>query len=268
MSAGQSRAEASRMRRRWVLAFPLAWVAAGYAHRARAEESLPPLRVSIDRDAVDLAAGRLEVKLSRAAARVTLKVLGQSGAVIDERSRVFEAAPPGTPLVMTWAVSPDDPVARIEVFGHDVHGYYKGVALTPWSLSVPHRDVVFETGSAKIRPSEERKLEESFDTISKLLRRHAQLGSITLYVVAHTDRVGSAASNSRLSTRRAKALARWFRKRGVKLPLRYAGLGERMPRVPTADEVPEVQNRRADYWLALSAPRFEKSGIVPAWQKL
>lgn len=232
------------------------------------DEKLPPLEVTIDEDEVDLEVGRLEVRLSRPAARVTLKVIAQSGAVTAELSRQFDAAPAGVPLEMRWPVDAGDPVARIEVFGHDVHGYYKGVAITPWSFEVPHRDVTFDTDSAEIRPSEEKKLEDSRTRIAALFRRHASLGPVTLYVVAHTDRVGSEAHNLRLSTRRAHAIAGWFRQRGLKLPILYDGLGESVPKVPTDDEVAEAKNRRVDYSLALRPPRFKKSGGSPAWKKI
>jgi outer membrane protein OmpA-like peptidoglycan-associated protein len=78
----------------------------------------------------------------------------------------------------------------------------------------------------------------------------------------------SAEYNQELSTRRAQALARWFRGHGLRLPIAYSGMGERALKVKTADEVDEPRNRRADYMLALEPPRFKSSGATPSWTKL
>jgi hypothetical protein len=61
--------------------------------------------------------------------------------------------------------------------------------------------------------------------------------------LAHTDTVATAEYNQELSTRRAQALARWFRSHGLKLPIACAGMGERALKVKTADEVDEPRNR-------------------------
>jgi outer membrane protein OmpA-like peptidoglycan-associated protein len=233
-----------------------------------AEPKLPPLRVTIDKERVDLERGELEVRLSRPAARVTLKVVGQSGAVVAEVDQRFDAAPAGSPLIVRWTPEATDPVARIEVFGHDTSGYYQGVAITPWSFDVPHQDVVFATDSATVDPSEDKKLKESLSRISEVLKRHGSLGPVVLYLAAHTDTVGAAEYNKKLSTRRAKAIGRWFRSHGLKIPIAYDGLGEAALKVATADEVDEAQNRRVDYCLSLDPPRFKRSGVSPQWKRL
>lgn len=235
---------------------------------ASSKENVPPLELTLDKNKVDLEGGQLEIRLSRAASKVTVKVIDPSGSVLAKVEKAFEGAAAGTPLVVHWQVKPGATVARIEVFGYDTRGYYKGVAVTPWSFNVPHQEVVFESGSALIRSSEETKLDKSFRVISKSLNKHRSLGSITLYVAAHTDTVGTITANEKLSMRRARAIARWFRKRGLKLPIAYAGLGESTPKVPTADGIPEARNRRVDYSLALEPPRFKQSRQTPPWRTL
>jgi outer membrane protein OmpA-like peptidoglycan-associated protein len=229
---------------------------------------LPALEVRVDLDEVDLAAGRLTLRMSRPAARVTLKALGISGAVLVDVEQSFEAAPAGSPLVVMWSPPEGEQVARIEVFGYDTSDYYKGVAITPWSFEIPHEDVVFETDSAEIRPSEVGKLQASLVLIKKQLPRAKHLGTVTLFVVAHTDTVATEAYNQELSARRAQSLARWFRSHGLQLPIAYAGMGERALKVKTEDNVDEARNRRADYMLGVEAPRFKSSGFMPAWKKL
>lgn len=234
---------------------------------ARAEKRLPPLEVSVDLDEVDLERGELTVRMSRAAGMVKIKVLGASGAVIDEVEERFAGAPPRSPLKVQWSPG-SEPVARIEVFGHDEHGYYKGVAITPWSFDIPHDDVIFETDSAQLRASEVGKLQASLALIKKELPRARHLGKVTLFILAHTDTVGSADYNLRLSTRRAQAIARWFRQQGLQIPMAYDGVGEKALKVKTADEVDEPRNRRVDYMLGVEPPRFKKSGVTPSWKPI
>jgi outer membrane protein OmpA-like peptidoglycan-associated protein len=232
------------------------------------EAKLPPLQLQIDLADVDLAAGQLTLRMSRPAARVTLKALSLSGAVLAEAEQRFDAAAAGSPLLVRWTPPEGESVARIELYGYDVHDYFKGVAITPWSFEIPHEDVVFETDSAVIRPAEASKLEASLSLIQKQLPRAQHLGAVTLFIVAHTDTVATADYNQELSTRRAQALARWFRSHGLRLPIAYSGMGERALKVKTADEVDEPRNRRADYMLALEPPRFKSSGATPSWTKL
>ena len=224
------------------------------------------LQVIIDRAKVDLENHQLEVKLSRAAEKVRIKVLDASGAVLAEVEKAFNGAAAGTPLVMTWSPSSKEAVARLEVYGYDTEGSWSGVAITPWNVSVPHEDVKFETNSDVIRPAEVPSLEASLQKVTEVISKHAELGKITLYIVGHTDTVGSAEHNLGLSRRRARSISAWFKGRGLKSPIAYEGLGESSPAVKTADEVDEPRNRRVDYILALDPPRLpsgEHSWKVP-----
>ncbi|HWO12700.1 MAG TPA: OmpA family protein [Polyangiaceae bacterium] len=228
---------------------------------------LPPLELRLDPSDVDIEGGQIRCELSRPAAKLVLKVLGVDGAVLAQAEQAFEAAPAGTPLVIRWQ-PPAERVARIELFGHDTSGYFKGIAITPWSFEVPHEDVVFRTDSADIDPAEERKLAASLALIEKELPRARQLGQVTLFILAHTDRVGSVEYNAKLSTRRALAIGRWFARHGVGIAMAYDGVGESMPKVETPDEVAEPRNRRVDYMLAIEPPRFKRSRVTPAWKRL
>lgn len=230
---------------------------------------LPPLELTLAPEDVDLDRGQLVLRLSRPAARVTLKVLSPAGEVLAEVEQRFDATPAGSPLGVSWPVdkAPRSAVARIEVFGHDIHDYFKGVALTPWSFEIPHEDVVFATDSADIVPAEAKKLEASLRLIRRELPRFRHLGNITLFILAHTDTVGSDSYNLALSTRRARAIAAWFRKAGLGIPIAYDGVGERALKVATADEVDEPRNRVVDYMLSVEPPRFERSRAAPSWKR-
>ncbi|HEV7555274.1 MAG TPA: OmpA family protein, partial [Kofleriaceae bacterium] len=70
-----------------------------------------------------------------------------------------------------------------------------------------------------------------------------------LYVAGHTDTVGSSASNRKLSLARARAIATYFRGKGLVMPIAFAGFGEDVLAVKTPDETDEHANRRVDYVL-------------------
>jgi outer membrane protein OmpA-like peptidoglycan-associated protein len=231
------------------------------------QEKLPPLKVQVDKSKVDLERRRLEVRLSRKPSHVVIKVFGESGDSIGEEEHDFSSKDAGEPLVVRWKAT-SEPVARIEVWGYDKFGYHAGVRLVPWSFSIPDAKVNFATDSADIRPKEEPKLEATLGQIRAALKKYKDIGPITLYIAAHTDTVGTAEYNLRLSGRRARSIAAWFRRNGLRIPIAYDGLGETALLVRTADEVDEAQNRRVDYFLSVDEPRLKTSGRVPAWKKL
>jgi outer membrane protein OmpA-like peptidoglycan-associated protein len=236
--------------------------------KAGAESRLPPLGLSIDPERVDLEQGTLELKTSRPAVRVSLKVLDVSGKSLAEVEQRFEATSANQPLTVRWRGVPAADVARIEVYAYDKDDYYKGIAITPWSFVVPHEEVVFATDSAEIRASEVPKLQASAKLIREVFGKYRALGQIRLFIAGHTDTVGSREHNAALSGKRARAIAGWFRKNGLSLPIAYQGFGEQALKVVTADEVDEPRNRRVDYLLGVEPPRFKVSGQVPSWSSL
>jgi outer membrane protein OmpA-like peptidoglycan-associated protein len=243
----------------------------------RAEDSPAPvepppprssLDVAIDKSKVDLAAHRLEVKMNHVAARVTIKVFGDSGAVLAEDEQDFTGRAPLTPLVVTWSPSSDEAVAKIEVFAYDKDGFYKGIAIVPWSVSIPHEEVNFKHDSADIEDSEKPKLEASFAKVTEAALSHKELGRIVLFIAGHTDTMGSAMYNLQLSRARARSIAGWFRRRGLKIPIAFEGFGEAALLVKTGDEVDEPKNRRVDYILSIDEPALKSGTFRPAWKKI
>lgn len=90
-------------------------------------------------------------------------------------------------------------------------------------------------------------------TAESAVRAEAVLAEIAARPVAdviaigHTDRVGELAYNDALSLQRAEKLRELLiAKGGDASRISVAGRGEREPLVPTADEVPEPRNRRAE----------------------
>ena len=230
-------------------------------------------QIQVDKSRVDLVNHRLELRLSHPPARVDIKVLSDAGDVLAEDSRDFTGAAAGAPLEIGWTPSSPAPAARIELVAHDTAGGFAGLAVFSWSLSIPHEEVVFNTGSSEILESERPKLEASLHAITHALATHrAEFGRPTLYIAGHTDTVGSDASNLELSRARAQAIGRWFRGHGVTIAIAYEGFGESALAVKTADEVDEARNRRADYILSVEPPALSGPGagatVRPIWKRI
>jgi OOP family OmpA-OmpF porin len=101
--------------------------------------------------------------------------------------------------------------------------------------------VNFATGSAELTPQAVRTLDELGRALAS-----TDLSAFRFRVEGHTDTVGSAATNSALSEKRAAAVVQHLTSRFGIAPSRLesVGMGETTPLVPTGDEVAEQRNRR------------------------
>lgn len=174
----------------------------------------------------------------------------------------FGGAPAGSPLTVSWKPHGDDDVVlRVQIVCHDTEGFYSPtLEVYPWEAPIAHDDVVFATGKWEILPEERPKLDAAYEAIAAGIRRYGRVleKEIKLYVAGHTDTVGDAASNKTLSLRRAEAIARYFRSKGVTIPIYYTGFGEERPLVPTPDQTDEPRNRRAEYIISVERPAVAK----------
>lgn len=245
--------------------------AAPAAKGAATQPSASALKVMVDKSRVDLKAHRLEVKMSRPAGKVKITVYDESNAVLADEEQDFSGRAGGTPLIVTWNPSSDAPVGKIELRAYDAQGNWVGVEIAPWFVNIPHDDVNFNTDSAEIDGPEVPKVEAAFAKIEEALAKDNASGrmhaGITLYIAGHTDTVGSPTHNFKLSQDRARSIAAWFRKRGVKIPISYEGFGETSLAVKTADNVDEVKNRRADYVLSDGPPTLSNT-FKPSWKRI
>ena len=250
-----------------IATFVLIGVAAAPAAAAPAST----LKVAVDKSKVDLKAHRLEVKMSRPAGKVKITVYDESNAKLADEEQDFTGRAGGTPLIVTWNPSSDATVSKIELRAYDAQGNWVGVELAPWFVNIPHDDVNFRTDSAEIDAAEVPKVEAAYGKIAEVLAKDAASGrmhaGITLYIAGHTDTVGSPSHNFKLSQDRARSIAAWFRKRGVKIPISYDGFGETSLVVKTADNTDEVKNRRADYVLSDGPPTLSNT-FKPSWKRI
>jgi hypothetical protein len=232
----------------------------------------PPLRIQVDKSKVNLKDHRLEVRMSRPAGKVKIEVFSESDASLADEEHDFTGRPAGSPLIVGWTPSSDAPAARIEVRGYDAQGSWVGVALSSWFVAIPHQDVNFKTDSSEIDAAETPKLEAAYGKLEEVVAKDKEHGrmhaNLTLYLAGHTDTVGGAPHNLKLSQDRARSIAAWFRKRGVKIPIAFEGFGETSPAVQTADQVDEPRNRRVDYILSDDEPAMKTTGFKPAWKRV
>lgn len=225
------------------------------------------LKLDIKAEDVDLDERRLKCRATNPVVEARLTILGEGGKVLDEIVSPFDPPiPAGEDVPLEWT-EPDGQIVRMDLRVTDVAGFYTGVRISPFSIEIPHEEVVFEFGKADVRASEEPKLAFTLGEIKKALETHGTLLTLKLFVAGYTDSVGSKSSNIELSNRRARAIAAWFRGKGLKIPIYYQGFGEEAQAVPTPDETEEPRNRRALYILSSQVPTGES---VPSksWKPL
>ncbi len=101
----------------------------------------------------------------------------------------------------------------------------------------------FDTGSATIKPG-------FYSTMDKIADVVIRYGKTTLTIVGHTDNVGGAAYNQKLSQERALAVAHYLESKDVN-PVRLAtsGKGETAPIASNSSESGRQANRRVEIFV-------------------
>ena len=193
----------------------------------------PELRVGYDAEHLDLDKHTLQVTMSRPAGAAELSVIGEDGSKIGTGSATFASEKPGTWLSIAWTQSAGR-VLMLKLHAESADAGASDVQLVPWSVTIDHEDVNFATDRADIAASEDGKLAASVTKIQDAVNKSEQFVKMKLYVAGHTDTVGPAAKNKKLSLARAQAIAAYFRKAGIALPIAYAGFGRR--RLEGADQ--------------------------------
>lgn len=98
----------------------------------------------------------------------------------------------------------------------------------------------FDSGGTTLTP-------ESEALVPEIAADGARRPVFEIEVLGHTDRVGGAAANARLSARRAEAVRDLLVARGFPAEaITVRGFGESLPLVPTDDNVAEPLNRRVE----------------------
>ena len=224
---------------------------------------LLPMKMRLVPGSMDLPSRTLSLTLERDASKVEVSVFGPGGAEIGG-GMVPTNASAGQPIEVAWSQENGEAL-KLKIKGYDANGFFAEMELNPWKYSIPHEDVVFETGSSEILGSEVPKLQAAMVEVDNTMAKYGKDVVIKLYVDGHTDTVGDAGSNEKLSLDRARSIAGWFKKAGFPGDSYYAGMGERGLAVATGDNVDEAKNRRAVYTLAATSPDLD-GGV--SWNSL
>ena len=208
-----------------------------------------PMTINYDYEHLDLANHVLKFAQSRAAGHAELTVIGEDGTEIGHGEAKYNKEPPGTWLAIPWKEDKPGRVMMLKLHTIAADGLGAFAELIPWQVQIDHEDVNFDTDSAVVKPSEAGKLDASLRKIDDIVKKSERFVKVKLYVAGHTDTVGSADHNRKLSHDRARSIAEYFHKKGLKIPIVFDGFGEDMPKVPTPDNTDEPRNRRADYVL-------------------
>jgi outer membrane protein OmpA-like peptidoglycan-associated protein len=228
------------MRSPVVLAVALAVIPVAQADRRA------PIHVGYDLEHLDLDNRVLQFRPSRPITEASLVVIGEDGSELGRGAASYPRPPASAWWSISWSQPAETRVLMLRLRVAAADGVATNVELVPWSVTIDHDDVTFATDSAVIDPGERAKLDASLAKITDVAKVAGTFMKLTLYVAGHTDTVGSAASNRKLSRGRAVAIGRYFRGK-LAMPIVVAGFGEDVPRVTTPDDTDEPRNRRADY---------------------
>jgi len=223
------------------------------------------LELLISKEDVNLETRTLKFRLNRPAASAVVRVYDAAGSMIDESTCDYNGAAANTELSITWKEVYNS-VQRIELTATDVNEFWVAWEIVPFSLEIPHEEVVFESGKWDIRPTEAPKLDAALTLLIAALKEHGKDMECQVYVAGFTDTVGSVSDNRELSRQRARAIARYFQQHGLKnIAIFVRGFGEESLAVQTGDSVDEPRNRRAAYIVGVVPPDIRGPG---SWTRL
>jgi len=222
-----------------------------------------PLVIDVRRETIDLEERVIRFRVNNPAGHAQLTIVSDGGVTLSDADTDLHGAAPGQTLEVRWPAQTAT-IARMNLRVYDVSDSWGEYEVTPFSVEIPHDDVVFPTAQWDIPPGERGKLDVAYDRILAAIHEHGRDLVARLYVAGHTDTVGSPADNMQLSQRRAMSIARYFRQRGgITLPILARGFGESAPAVRTPDNTDEPRNRRAQYILSAQPPASGAWAPVP-----
>lgn len=222
------------------------------------------------KDDLDLDNDRLTLKSQRPTARVEIEIYGDEDELLSSSAQDHSPPiPAGQPVPVSWIPKKKADVLRIRLTVHDDNGSFRASDSFPYSITIPHEDVVFDSGKSVIRPDQEPRLSSTIPEIEKAVKRFgpamkAAGATVRLFVSGHTDTVGPPGTNQALSQARAVAIATWFSKHGVPVGVYARGFGESSLKVSTPDETDNETNRRVDYDIGVNGP----TGSLTGWTRI
>jgi outer membrane protein OmpA-like peptidoglycan-associated protein len=205
--------------------------------------------------------------MSEPALKAELKIFGQGGKLLTEAEKSYSGEKPGMLLEIRWDKIEEN-ITLMKLTAYDTNEFFSGMDISPWFVEIPHDEVVFPFDSSELQKTEEPKLDDSLKKIQKIIAEHGSELKIKLYIAGYTDTVGTKSYNYDLSDKRAKAIAAYFKAKGLNVLIFYQGFGEDCLAVKTEDETPEQKNRRAIYILGHQQPPVSPAIPRSNWKSL
>ena len=107
--------------------------------------------------------------------------------------------------------------------------------------SVDIENIFFETGKSKLK-------EESYRSLNALVEFFQEYPNVKVEIGGHTDNIGSAATNKRLSKERARSVALYIIEQGIsKDRFQARGFGPDKPKASNKTKEGRARNRRVDF---------------------
>ncbi len=157
------------------------------------------------------------------------------GANLDRLSKESQRALAEKDFMLTK--QKEEAARKIEALRSKTISVYKDARGTILSMS----DILFEFGKADLK----QELKENLAEVAAILK--SLLTDANVVVEGHTDNVGSAASNKKLSEQRASAVQKYLVDRGVaKKRLKSVGYGQTKPVAENTTEEGKAKNRRVE----------------------
>jgi outer membrane protein OmpA-like peptidoglycan-associated protein len=198
---------------------------------------------------------------------VDYEMFSPEGAKLHVGHEDFPHAAPGQPLALTWPeLGKKAENFRMELKFNAANGSWVTFQIIRFYIEVPHEEVEFDSGKWDVKPDQQSKLDTPLKLLKEAASKYSTLMNVSLYVAGHTDTVGQASDNQRLSERRAQAIAQWLIAHGLRgLSIHVRGFGEGALAVQTPDNTPDPRNRRAQYIVSSFAPPLTGPG---SWRRI
>jgi outer membrane protein OmpA-like peptidoglycan-associated protein len=246
---------------RMIAAFMVVW---SVAVSAAADENV---QLDIEQKDIDVPNRRIHFSMGTVAAFAEIEAFSPEGKLLHAGRANYDNPAPGTRLEIGW---PDLGSAHenfvLDLKFTDADGSWVTYHVVRFYFEIPHEEIEFESGKAQITPEQRAKLDTPLTLLEDAVAKYSKMTDISLYVVGHTDTVGPAPDNQRLSDKRAQAIAAVFVDAGMKpLAIHVRGCGEGALAVNTADNVPESKNRRAQYIVSSFEPQIPGPG---SWRRV
>lgn len=229
-----------------------------------------PIKLKIDRDSVNTAKGQLTFTSNVGVNKILVEVYNDEGKKIGSEEVSFDNK--SGKQTLKWQTT--GKVGALKLTAYDEAGFWTSLLLEPWWIEIEHKDIIFDFGKDTWQAAEEQKLVDSLKEIKKQIKKIKRIKrsakntpNMRLYIAGYTDTVGSKAENRKLSAARAHAIAKWFKKKGVKMQIYYQGFGEDALAVKTPDNTAEAKNRRAIYVLGNATPPTSQSMPYRKWSR-